>query len=418
MEESTYLTSTQHRLFTYTPSKLSALRMQTNLTASQKITSSILSARAAAAAAVAKDSSDSNGEDKKDVEIETLTASEELKLISYYCIQCLQLSDHFQFPSNVKATALTYLHRLYLTTSAQSLHPKKLLLPILYLATKTENHYVPLKTFVETAATAGLKTTKEAVLAPEFSIAMGLRWAFQVWHPFRGLEGIFLELNAIYHSSYAPSGGTSESSAEARRKLLSIAAGDELAMAERITKTYGEARKLLTTTALLTDVYFLYTPPQISFAALYVADEALALFYLDLKFPPSPMEADAALKEKLLSTIIDCAKNHLIPASTRSVSDSHAASELLRLPTNGIPTNINDAEAVKAEVVRIDKKLYHLTKALKSATEAIAKAVPKEEGDDKAVKKRKMERERSEREGDVFGGTLLPVGVGAGSNKG
>lgn len=118
MEDSIYTTSTQYCLFTFTPKQLSKLRHATNKAAAEKITESIKSARAAATAAtapVASPEGSSNGtsinggggDAADDEEIDCPTAEEELKLVAYYCVKCMQLSDHFKFPSNVKVRQIT-----------------------------------------------------------------------------------------------------------------------------------------------------------------------------------------------------------------------------------------------------------------------------------------------------------------------
>lgn len=106
MEDAIYTASTQYRLFTFTPKQLSELRHATNKAAAEKITESIKSARTAAALSSANASpghfSNGTSDAADDEEIDCPTAEEELKLVAYYCVKCMQLSDHFKFPSNVK----------------------------------------------------------------------------------------------------------------------------------------------------------------------------------------------------------------------------------------------------------------------------------------------------------------------------
>lgn len=111
MEDAIYTTSTQYRLFTFTPKQLSELRHATNKAAAEKITESIRSARTAAALSSAaaaatglspRHSSNGVNDAVDDEEINCPTAEEELKLVAHYCVKCMQLSDHFKFPSNVK----------------------------------------------------------------------------------------------------------------------------------------------------------------------------------------------------------------------------------------------------------------------------------------------------------------------------
>lgn len=305
-----------------------------------------------------------------------------------------------------QATALTFFHRLYLTTSTLTLHPKSILLLILYLATKTENHYTPIESFIATAATAGPVISQEDLLAPEFKVAIGLRWAFQVWHPFRGLEGIFLELNAIAGGRYqSPRGGATERE-DARTRLDALLGGD----VDRVGRAHGGARALLTSTALLTDAYFLYTPAQISFAAFWQADPALAELYIDVKFPPPTAQH---VKAKLLDTITECARNHLAPDITGNSSNPYPGL-LLQLPQNGIATSVEAAteSTLMREVMRIDKKLYQVTNRDKKANEkngvSNGNGNGKYEGADeeKRLKKRRLEREKLDKDGDVFGELL------------
>ncbi|KAL0634367.1 hypothetical protein Q9L58_006688 [Maublancomyces gigas] len=310
-----------------------------------------------------------------------------------------------------QATALTFLHRLYLTTSTLTLHPKNILLLILYLATKTENHYTPIESFIATAATAGPVISQEDLLAPEFKVAIGLRWAFQVWHPLRGLEGIFLELNAIAIGRYQSPHGNDSGRSDAKEKLDALLRGD----ADRIGRAHHDARALLTTTALLTDAYFLYTPAQISFAAFWQADRDMAGLYIDVKFPP----AAEPIKVKLLATIVECAGNHLASTITRDSLNPYPGL-LLQLPQNGVATSIEAAteRALMKEVMRIDKKLYHVTNRDRKVNEK--KGAGGENGttngngngkyegvdEEKRLKKRRLEREKLDKDGDVFGELL------------
>lgn len=112
MEDAIYTTSTQYRLFTFTPKQLSELRHATNKAATEKITESIKSARTAAALSSANVSpehlSNGVGDAADDEEIDCPTAEEELKFVAYYCVKCMQLSDHFKFPSNVKVQSASH----------------------------------------------------------------------------------------------------------------------------------------------------------------------------------------------------------------------------------------------------------------------------------------------------------------------
>ena len=265
-------------------------------------------------------------------------------------------------------------------------HPKEMMPSALFLATKTENHYTSLKSFVSKLP----KTTAEDVVAPEFLLTQGLRFTFDVRHPHRGLEGGFMELLALAtgKGQSGPNNGASSTQLQKQMVGLDPANGGNKKsrsseeVVQRIQDAHGKAKEILKTSALLTDAYFLYTPSQIWLSSLFVADEPLARFYVDSKFPtPSTM------KPKLLTILGTCAS-------------------LLRSSASADP---KDSEV--KELKRIDKKLFKCRNPEKIDLVGINKA-QKREGhedglDEKVIKKRKLEREKSEKEAeDIFGPAL------------
>jgi cyclin H len=110
-EDELYRTSTQYRLWSFTPEKLSSLRANTNAVAAEHVKAAIkrrkeaqsqlssrdVSATPSAATSDAENNGVSNGAGgpvgipKIDKEVECLTAEEEKKLIDYYCSNCLQM---------------------------------------------------------------------------------------------------------------------------------------------------------------------------------------------------------------------------------------------------------------------------------------------------------------------------------------
>lgn len=125
-EDARYRTSTQYRLWSFTRSSLGQLREETNRVAAEKVRDAIRRARAnrsAGASATDTGSEAENGdreaskkaevnnqgmagglaEEDIDVsDVECLTVEEELKLVTFYCRQLLQLGDHLQVPTDVK----------------------------------------------------------------------------------------------------------------------------------------------------------------------------------------------------------------------------------------------------------------------------------------------------------------------------
>lgn len=207
--------------------------------------------------------------------------------------------------------------------------------------------------------------------------------------------------------TYPPSGPTAHgekvAASRLKEKMLSIPPPSGVAterettkpvkpekLISRIQTAHGHAKDILKTSALLTDAYFLYTPSQIWLAALLIADPTLFNFYFDVKFPSPSSPPSNPLKSKILSILQQC-------------------STLLKSSTSTKP-----AQSEMDEFKRIDKKLYKCRNPEKIDLVGINKAVKRDGGDavggadEKVVKKRKLERERSEREGDdIFGGPLV-----------
>lgn len=307
----------------------------------------------------------------------------------------------------------------------------------LFLATKTDNYYVSLRSFTEKIP----NVTTEDVIAPEFLLTQGLRFTFDVRHPFRGLEGGILELNALAHGEGTPGphqqGQTSAGLVNALRSLppppsASESGAKPMSLTTRIAKAHHGTREILKSAAQLTDAYFLYTPSQIWLAAFLITDKPLAELYLDIKLGPStsqpptlsstsPPDMLRILRHKLNKVLSSCADLLQTYLSTHT-------------PDSGGGTMKN--------LKRIGKKLYHcqnpekidlvsLNRAQKregSSASASASgnntSVPDSGGPttapgaapglseeaelERVAKKRKLEREKFKKEGAaMFGGELV-----------
>ena len=257
----------------------------------------------------------------------------------------------------------------------------------LFLASKAEHFTVQLEGFAKKIP----KTTAEDVIAPEFLLTQGLRFMFDVRHPHRGMEGGFMEIRALASGTYvAPGDGGIKPSAsqEDMMRLEPVLGVKNMKTLKDVIKRVETARAIvrqyLKTTALLTDVYFFYTPSQIWLACLLLADAPLAKYYLDTKLP-----ADSELGSKIMHVLSSCA-------------------EMIRPPVE-----LRKAEE-KKEAMAIDKKLYQCRNPDKVDLVGINQA-QKRDGqnsitgglDEKVVKKRKMEREREMKEADDLFGPAL-----------
>ncbi|KAL8805652.1 MAG: hypothetical protein Q9182_001796 [Xanthomendoza sp. 2 TL-2023] len=379
-EDDIYRASTQYRLWSFTPETLASLRATTN---------------AAAADSVRAAFRNLNPPDHGGVkaEVECLTVEEEQKLVSYYCLETLELVDFCQYPTNVKATAVQYLKRFYLTNSPMTYHPKEIYRTAVYLAMKSEDNFRYVKSFAEKLD----NVTAEDILAPEFLLTQGLRFTFDVRHPFPGLEGGFMELLAFTNGRGIGGPLIEKSAKELRDDMLAIDTGSGTAthattvkeLVARCQSAHGKAKELLKTSALLTDAYFLYTPSQIWLSALLLVDEALARFYLDTKLSPS-----SDMKPKLFTTLRQCAG--MLRSSPAAQPGKEEKKELKRIVKKlGQCRNPQNLDLVE------------LNKAQKRDPEVNGG----QELDENIAKKRKLEREKSMKDSeDLFGPAIQDKG--------
>lgn len=195
--------------------------------------------------------------------------------------------------------------------------------------------------------------------------------------PIRGLKGIMMELDNLVEGQPDPG---------LKAEMEALQPPDESArtswragssVRERIQLAYTAARGMLDSPALLTDAYFLYTPSQIVFASLQIADPPLADWYLKTKVP-----ASSPILPKLLATLHACAEM-LSGFSTANVltKDERAVLES-KLDKCRDPSTI---DMVKA----------HAAKQRGEGADDEAKAA-----------KKKLQREQSMQDSDPFGPSL------------
>ena len=249
-------------------------------------------------------------------------------------------------------------------------HPTDILKTALFFATKTENFYFRLTKFADAIG----KTEPEDVLASEFLLTQGLRFTFDVRHPFRALEGAIMELQALANGNISVLPG--EASAVERPANIE----------KRVKDAHGKARDYLKTSALLTDVYFHFTPSQIMLASLSLADSELADWYMVQKLSAND-ETALEMRKKVLQTVGRCA-------------------DMLK----AVEPSSEPSAVEKKELSALAKKLKKCRNPEKIDLVGLQKA--KREGDvvdEKVIKKRKLEREQSAKEEDLFGPEIKRV---------
>ncbi|POR37070.1 Cyclin CCL1 [Tolypocladium paradoxum] len=253
-EDERYRQSSQFRLWSWSPSSLQDLRHKTNSLAKQQISARI------------------------NPTPEFLTPEEETRLVKFFTVELIRAAQFCELPTDVRSTAAMFLRRFYITNSVMTYPPTELLKTSLFFGCKAEGFYIRLPRLAEKFP----NTTSEQILAGEFLLCQGIRFAFDVRHPFRALEGAVLEL---------------------RRRRPSEEA--------RITRAHARAREILKFSALVTDAYFHYTPSQIMLAALLMVDSGL----VDILLPrpaqngggsTDPVGAHTDLHEQTMTAVESC----------------------------------------------------------------------------------------------------------------
>lgn len=262
MEDSAYRDSTQFRLWSFSPTQYEKHKAAAYTTAISR---------------------------NKTSTSQTPTQDESQTLLLAALLELYHLSGSvFRVPTNVVYTALTFLSRFYALHSPLTYAPSSLVPTTLYLATKTENHYISITHFLS-ALPSHYGADKTTLLAPEFVIASGLRWAFDVRQPFRALEATVLEILSLMEGTYAAppapassledGGGNKDgvkpapipTTAEAVARFSSFASGIS---PETVKALHGEARALLKLEVPVSEIPFCFTPGQIALAALSAAGPA------------------------------------------------------------------------------------------------------------------------------------------------
>ncbi|SPQ21416.1 c088f0bd-d75a-458a-bcb9-27931fb61fb6 [Thermothielavioides terrestris] len=245
-EDARYRQSSQYQLWSFSPSQLAAMREKTNAAArariAERLASQPASSRNTSAPTSSANTPDPDGASTPALP-EFLTPAEEALLVTFYVSELLRAGDHAEMTDEIKATAAAFFRRFYVTNSIMTYPPTEMLIVALFFACKAEGAFPSITDFGKTFG----RENPEEILAGEFLLCQGLRFAIDVKHPFRALRGAVMELSTL--------------------------PGIEPA---RLTAAEHRAREILRFSPLMTDAYFHYTPSQIMLAALSLADRGLA----------------------------------------------------------------------------------------------------------------------------------------------
>lgn len=257
-----YRRSSQYKLWSYTEDTLEQLKQRTNENgrgyAIKKFNQAYESMKSENKALFDKYPTELD----PNLLLELISMQEEHKYLDFYEKNVLTAATYFKMSTQVKSTALSFFKRFYLVNSVMQYHPKNILYTCLFLAAKSENYFIAIDTFCK-----GLQNTEpKDILDLEFIVLQSLKFTLLVHHPFRPLYGFFLDFQQILSGQDAT--------------------------VDEIGELYDNAKEWLNSYGLLSDVCFLYTPPQIALTAMYDCNPKITGMYLALKFPKSDQDAD------------------------------------------------------------------------------------------------------------------------------
>ncbi|CAK7241301.1 MAG: hypothetical protein STHCBS139747_002761 [Sporothrix thermara] len=272
-EDAVYRESSQFRLWSFSPAQLDSLREQTNALAHASIEER---RRESSSSSGGGDERSGSGSDAAAVPsssgIVYLTPAEEKMLLDFYTVELLRAAKFTEQPTDVQATAAVFFRRFYVTHSIMTYPPAQLFKTALFFGAKSEGYYHKLDGFAEKFP----NTTAADILAGEFLLCQGIRFAFEVKHPFRALEGAVMELRRLVDVDAQRSTAAAAATAATAGDASADADADANELTDsRVSNAHRRAREILKFSPLVTDAYFHYSPSQIMFAALWLADRAL-----------------------------------------------------------------------------------------------------------------------------------------------
>lgn len=241
--EELYRRSSQYRIWSFTESQLEDMRVSANKRG--------LIVRANKLSSLDKSLPEVQLLFNEKGNLDHLTVEEEKTIVIYYARKAKDLANFFHLPTQARSTAISFLIRFFLIHSVMEYHPQYIMYTCLFLAAKVENNFIGINTFSKAIP----KTTPESILQYEYPILESMKFTLLCRHPYQPLYGFYLDIQAVFP--------------KIDPKRLGVA--------------YDSARSLLNESSF-SDAVFLYTPPQIALAALWISDNVVAERYLARKF--------------------------------------------------------------------------------------------------------------------------------------
>ncbi|GME66848.1 unnamed protein product [[Candida] boidinii] len=241
--EELYRRSSQYRIWSFTESQLEDMRVSANKRG--------LIVRTNKLSSLDKSLPEVQLLFNENGNFEHLTVEEERIIVIYYARKAKDLANFFHLPTQARSTAISFLIRFFLIHSVMEYHPQFIMYTCLFLAAKVENNFIGINTFSKAIP----KTTPESILQYEYPILESMKFTLLCRHPYQPLYGFYLDIQAVFPK-------------------IDI---------KRLGTAYDSARSLIND-SLFSDAVFLYTPPQIALAALWISDNVVAERYLARKF--------------------------------------------------------------------------------------------------------------------------------------
>ncbi|KAK7203728.1 cyclin-like protein [Myxozyma melibiosi] len=272
-DDDLYREGSQYRIWSFSQSELEEVRRSVNRIASEHLAHEHQMARSA-----------ERGGEEEGVKIEYLTEGEEYEMLLHYCVKVQDAAAVYKLPSHIKATAIQYLKRFYLKYSLMEFHPRNIMYTCLFLATKSENHFISIDNFVQPLQ----RVSKQSIIDLEFIVAQTLSFTLLVHHAFNPIHGYFLDLQSVFADRM-----------------------DEIRSAHDRARRYAND-------SLFSDAAFLFTPPQIALAALMMANEGLMDAYMDVKFGQN------AVLLRQLKTTTERIKSYIVEGGKPKIGSERA----------------------------------------------------------------------------------------------
>ncbi|TIB33827.1 hypothetical protein E3P86_02934 [Wallemia ichthyophaga] len=179
------------------------------------------------------------------------STDEEDRLIVYYLSQVKPICNLFQFPEVVEASAITYIKRVYLFNSVMDLHPKRVMLTCLFIATKTVNAPVSVADFAKHIGKGKISTS--SILDIEFLLSQNLRFEYATHPAHRAAWGVYLDMQSMQTTPQ-----------------------------QELDGLFGEVRQLVRLSRL-TCAELVYSPSQIALGCFSMANRTLTDAYIEWK---------------------------------------------------------------------------------------------------------------------------------------